>query len=149
MGLFDTFLQKATPAGWAGFYDDTSIDYNDMFSQQLALYQQEQNRRNKKFEANEVINSNLAGTTLLTGGSRPIGGPGVTGTDFSKLQTEYDALLAETDLGEAYSGSNLTGLSGDSLDAQKRANAQRQQEFADQLRKDMRNLDYSNMIFRV
>ena len=73
-GLFDSvdsFLQQATPAGWLGFYDDNTVDYNDMFAQQLALYKDEMNRRNKKFEANEAINANLTSNTLLVGGSKP------------------------------------------------------------------------------
>ena len=127
-GLFDSvdsFLQQATPAGWLGFYDDNTVDYNDIFAQQTALYKEEMNRRNKKFEANEVINANLATNTLLVGGSKPVGGSGAQGTNFQLLQDEFAKLVANTGIDEARADSNLAGLQGDALAAQQQANAKR------------------------
>lgn len=127
-GLFDSvdsFLQQATPAGWLGFYDNNTVDYNDMFAQQLALYKDEMNRRNKKFEANEAINANLTSNTLLVGGSKPVGGSGAQGNNFQLLQDEFAKLVANTGIDAARTDSNLAGLSGDALLAQQQANAKR------------------------
>lgn len=104
-------------------FSDNQVNYNDIFAQQSALYKEEANRRNKKFEANEVINANLATNTLLVGDSKPVGGSGATGNNFQLLQDEFAKLVAGTSLESTYGGKNLIGLTGDSLSAQQRANA--------------------------
>jgi len=128
MDLFDTvrdFLQGATPAGWLGIYDGLDpINYGAFYDQQAALYQQELNRRNKQFEANEIAKSNAVTTNLLTGGNKPVSQGSAAGVDFKALQDEFVKMYSGTDFMTAYQNTNLAGLSGDQLEMQKRANAQ-------------------------
>lgn len=138
MGLFDnvrSFLQEATPAGWLGVYDGLDpIDYGAFYDQQSALYQQELNRRNKQFGANEIMKSNAVTANLLTGGNKPVSQGSAAGINFKALQDEFAALYDATDFNTAYSNSNLAGLTGDELDRQKQVNAQRVKEANDRIK---------------
>lgn len=124
MGLFDgvkKFVNRAT----GGLFEGAgNIDYNGMFAEQSGMYREELARRNKQFAANEVTNANAVSTNLLVGGNRPIGGSGAAGVNFQKLQDDFAMSVSNTSAIDARSGGNLSGLSNDALEQQKRANAQ-------------------------
>lgn len=128
MGLFDDVrkgLQKFTPAGWAGLYNDNSVDYNSLFQNQLAIYNQQIAERNRLANATDVQNANLAATTILTGGSKPAS----TGTPLSNdlsMRTASDAAVT----GQAFSPTaNTEGLTGDSLALQQQRNKEATDKF--------------------
>jgi len=132
-----------------GFFEDLgnffnpTVDYNSFYDEQAELYKQEMRRRNQQFETNDKLSSNAAAVNLLVGGNKPIGGNGGTGPNFQALQDEFAKMVSGTTSEQAASGSNLTGLSGDTLDNQKRAN----QQIVDRDFQNMiRNIDLSNII---
>lgn len=134
MALFDNIksgLQKFTALGRLGLFDDSSVNYSDLFQSQLAIYNQQIAERNRLAGAADVMGSNLASSTILTGGSKPIA-TGALSNDFS-TRIAADAAVRGT-VDPVAQAASLEGLTGDSLALQQERNRQATEDFIKSLR---------------
>lgn len=126
MSIFDSVrkgLKKFTLPGQLGLFDNNSVNYNDLFASQSAIYQQQIAERNRLANAADITNSNLAATTILTGGSKPIE-TGPKSNDLS-ARTASDAAVKE---------GSTEGLTGDSLALQQQRNKEAMDAWLKQVR---------------
>lgn len=103
-------------------------DYNQMFDSQLALYNQELKRRTERFNAQDVTNSNTAATTILTGGSKPIGGNGAAGNDFTVANQRREERITKVAGNDFFNLNPVEGLTTEETQVARQRQQQRLRE---------------------